>query len=65
MATLDQANVFAEGVSAGMGKSTTKGTATLNRRGGSASDAWMPLLWAAKVPLSPFDGPSLPASQHH
>jgi len=43
-----EANVFAEGVSAGMGKSTTKGTATLNRRGGSASDAWMPLLWAAK-----------------
>jgi len=42
-----EANVFAEGVSAGMG-SKTKGTATLNRRGGSASDSWQPLLWAAK-----------------
>ncbi|KOO20837.1 achain structural determinant protein [Chrysochromulina tobinii] len=43
-----EANVFSEGVSAGMGESSKKGTATLNRRGGSASDSWQPLLWAAK-----------------
>jgi len=43
-----EANVFAEGVSAGMGTAKIKGTATLNRRGGSASDSWQPLLWAAK-----------------
>eukprot|EP00325_Prymnesiales_sp_UTEX-LB-985_P016966 CAMPEP_0174755368 /NCGR_PEP_ID=MMETSP1094-20130205/106211_1 /TAXON_ID=156173 /ORGANISM="Chrysochromulina brevifilum, Strain UTEX LB 985" /LENGTH=715 /DNA_ID=CAMNT_0015961257 /DNA_START=10 /DNA_END=2157 /DNA_ORIENTATION=+ len=42
-----EASTFAEGVSAGMG-ATTKGTATLNRRGGSASSAWSPLHWAAK-----------------
>jgi len=43
-----EANIFAEGVSAGMGNVKSKGTATLNRRGGSASDAWQPLLWASK-----------------
>ena len=43
-----ESNVFAEGVSAGMGAKGAKGTATLNRRGGSASDSWQPLLWAAK-----------------
>ena len=42
-----ESNVFAEGVSASMGNKS-KGTATLNRRGGSASDAWQPLIWAAK-----------------
>ena len=45
-----ESNVFAEGVSAGMGDKGAKGTATLNRRGGSgsASDSWQPLMWAAK-----------------
>ena len=42
-----ESNVFAEGVSASMGNKS-KGTATLNRRGGSASDGWQPLIWAAK-----------------
>ena len=31
-----------------MGGGRSKGTATLNRRGGSASEAWQPLIWAAK-----------------
>lgn len=44
-----EANVFAEGVSASQGHSNkVKGTATLNRRGGSASDSWQPLIWASK-----------------
>jgi len=43
-----EANIFAEGVSAGMGQESKKGTTTLNRRGGSASASWAPLLWAAK-----------------
>ena len=42
-----ESNIFAEGVSASMG-GKAKGTATLNRRGGSASDGWQPLIWAAK-----------------
>jgi len=43
-----ESNIFAEGVSAGMGQENKKGTTTLNRRGGSASASWAPLLWAAK-----------------
>ena len=42
-----EANVWAEGVSAGMGVNR-KGAATLNRRGAQAADAWQPLIWAAK-----------------
>ena len=44
-----ESSAFAEGVSAGMGDGKAKGTSSLNRRGGSAKDGWMPLLWAAKV----------------
>ena len=42
-----ECNVFAEGVSASMG-GKSKGSSTLNRRGGQAGDAWQPLIWAAK-----------------
>ena len=44
-----ESSVFSEGVSASMGGSKgSKATTTLNRRGGHLSDAWQPLIWAAK-----------------
>ena len=43
-----EANVFAEGVAAGMGGGKGKGVSQLNRRGVNAADSWIPLAWAAK-----------------
>lgn len=42
-----EASFFSEGVSASMG-GKSKGTVTLNRRGGAGGDSWQPLIWAAK-----------------
>ena len=45
-----EASVFSEGVSSAMGGGggKTKGSTTLNRRGGHATDQWQPLIWACK-----------------
>ena len=43
-----EASVFSEGVSASMGIKSKGNASTLNRRGGHLSDAWQPLIWAAK-----------------
>lgn len=43
-----EANVFSEGVSAGMGGDKKTRATVLNRRGASAAEAWIPLIWAAK-----------------
>ena len=44
-----QTNIFAEGISAGMGgKGPTGGVTSLNRRGHAGTGEWQPLIWAAK-----------------
>ena len=44
-----QTNIFAEGVSAGMGgKGGGGGVTSLNRRGHAGTGEWQPLIWAAK-----------------
>ena len=42
-----ETNIFAEGVSAGMG-SKGGGCTSLNRRGHAGVGEWQPLVWAAK-----------------
>ena len=43
-----ETNIFAEGVSAGMGGKGGAGVTVLNRRGHAGVGEWQPLIWAAK-----------------